>query len=284
MCHGLLRRLTLACLVLPPLFAVASAEEVAFPNLGEVVPGRKNLTYLDLAKQIVPDLAKAEFAYEGRQLITMRQISGPNQGDEAPAMVSLSTVAALSVKTEGKERLALLFDLGRSSDRAEGFAVLALYDDGREPKLLDAVNVANDRDTYFLSPGSLAVGPAMDVLTIMSTHFNSNQAYMTTVLIVARAEKFEVIDTIYTFDEKQCAFERTQGLAFRTVENGKAYGAIEATVTETTAPTGESCDNAAPEPSSRVFSATYSWDEAKSGYARNSDALEKLADENSQRF
>jgi hypothetical protein len=93
----------------------------------------------------------------------------------------------------------------------------------------------------------------MDVLTIMSTHFNSNQAYMTTVLIVARAEKFEVIDTIYTFDEKQCAFERTQGLAFRTVENGKAYGAIEATVTETTAPTGESCDNAAPEPSSRVF-------------------------------
>jgi hypothetical protein len=150
MCHGLLRRLTLACLVLPPLFAVASAEEVTFPNLGELVPGRKNLTYLDLAKQIVPDLAKAEFAYEGRQLITMRQISGPNQGDEAPAMVSLSTVAALSVKTEGKER-------GRSSDRAEGFAVLALDDDGREPKLLDAVNVANDRDTYFLSPGSLAV-------------------------------------------------------------------------------------------------------------------------------
>jgi hypothetical protein len=124
----------------------------------------------------------------------------------------------------------------------------------------------------------------MDVLTIMSTHFNSNQAYMTTVLIVARAEKFELIDRIYTFDEKQCAFERTQGLAFRTVENGKVYGAIEATVTETKAPTGESCDNAAPEPSSRVFSATYSWDETKSGYARNSDALEKLADENSQRF
>ena len=285
MCHRLLRRLTLACLVLPPLLAVAAAEGVTFPDLGEAVPGRKDLTYLDLAKQIVPDLAKTEFAYEGRQPIAMRHISDPDDsGGEAPATVRLSAIAALPMKTQGKERLALLLDLGQSSDRAEGFAVLALYDEGSEPKLLDAVNVAYDRETYFLSPGSLAVGADMDVLTVLSTHFNSNQAYLTTALIMARADRFELIDTIFTFNEKHCAFERTQAPAFRTVESGEAYAAIEATVTETTAPTGESCDNVAPEPSSRAISATYGWDETKSGYAKDSDALEKLAEQATERF
>ena len=37
---------------------IAGAAEVSFPALEDNVPGHPDITYVDLARQIVPDLAK----------------------------------------------------------------------------------------------------------------------------------------------------------------------------------------------------------------------------------
>ncbi|TIW26967.1 MAG: hypothetical protein E5V71_24050, partial [Mesorhizobium sp.] len=94
----------------------------------------------------------------------------------------------------------------------------------------------------------------------LSTHFNSSQGYVSTPLILVRDDRFELIDMIYTFDESLCAYKRTQELAFQTIADGQPYAAIKATVTDGTVPNGESCDEPAPEPSSRDISVTYHWD------------------------
>ncbi|RUU09360.1 hypothetical protein EOD08_35210 [Mesorhizobium sp. M6A.T.Ca.TU.002.02.2.1] len=280
---SILLRFVVACLLLPCLWMTAGAQAVSFPDLGSAVPGHEGTTYLDLARMVIPDLAgdKNGF-YRGSMPIEMRHIEGPDRGGSPPETSGLSNAGVLAVKAGGKDRLAMLFDLGSSSDSAEGFAVLALYDLAGKPRLLDAVNVAVDRSTSFRDPGKLPVGPGDDAIITLSTHFNSSQGYVSTPLLLVRDDRFELIDTIQTFDESLCAYKRTQELAFRTFADGQPYAAIKATVTDATVPNGESCDDPAPEASSQNISVTYHWDGA--GYVKNSDALDKLAGENASRF
>jgi hypothetical protein len=281
--NSILFRFTLACLLLPCLWAAAGAQGVSFPDLGSTVPGHENTTYLDLARMVIPDLAADKDGfYRGSMPIEMRHIEGGDSGGSPPETSGFSDAGVLQIRAGGKERLAMLFDLGSSSDSAEGFAVLALYDLAGKPRLLDVVNVAVDRSTYFRDPGKLPIGPGDDVIITLSTHFNSNQGYVGTPLILVRDDRFELIDVIHTFDEILCAYKRTQELAFQTVADGQPYAAIKATVTDTTVPNGENCDDAAPDASPRDISVTYHWDGA--AYVRDSDALDKLAGENAKRF
>ncbi|MBN9255569.1 MULTISPECIES: hypothetical protein [unclassified Mesorhizobium] len=280
-----LLRFVLGCLLLPGLWVTAHAQAVSFPELNTAVPGHADTTYLDLARMIVPDLkADGEGFYAGTTPIEMRHILGDDQGGSPPPTVSLPNAAVLTVNAGGKQRLAMLFDLGQAQDSAEGFAALALYDLDGKPRLLDAVDVATDQSTYFREPAKLRIGPGDDAIITMSMHFNSNQNYVGTVLIVVRKDRFEPIDAIYTFDEKLCAYKRTQDMTFEALAGDPSHAPLKVTVTDTAASSGESCDEAPPEPSSHEVSVTYRWDAARSRYAGDSDAFEKLAAENAKRF
>lgn len=278
-------RIGLAWLLLPWLCAMALADATNFPELISPIPGHHDVTYLDLARMVFPDLtAGANGFYDGTVPIEMRHIEGPDSGGSPPATTSLSNAEVLAIKAAGKDRLAMLYDLGYGSDSAEGFAVLALYDLTGKPRLLDAVNVAVDRSTSFREPGKVSIAAGDDAIVTMSTHFNSNQGYVGTMLIMVRNDRFYLIDAIYTFDENYCAYRRTQNLAFRSLGGHKAYAPIKATVTDATVPSEESCDEAPPKATSHDISVTYHWDKAKSRYVKNSDAFEKLSAENAKRF
>ncbi|MDX8453202.1 hypothetical protein RFM98_10575 [Mesorhizobium sp. VK9D] len=278
-------RFMLACLLLPSIWTAAQAQAVSFPELNSAVRGHQDVTYFDLAKMIVPDLkAGGDRFYKGSAPIEMRDILGGDDGGSPPEAVNLPNAAVLAIKAGGKDRLTMLFDLGQSQDSAQGFAVLALYDLTGKPKLLDAVNVGTDQSTYFRDPGKLAVSAGDDALIIMSTHFNSNQGYVGTILILVRNDRFEPIDQINTFDENVCAYKRTQDLSFQTRGGEKPYAAIKVTVTDATKPSDESCEEPAPNAVSQDISVIYRWDKAGSRYVRNSDAFEKLSVENAKRF
>ncbi|MBM2710829.1 hypothetical protein JQK88_06140 [Mesorhizobium caraganae] len=280
-----LLRFILALVLLPWLWTAAGAQAVSFPEFGSAIPGHKDVTYLDLARMVIPDLTgDSNGFYKGGLPIEMRHIEGPDGGGSPPETSGLSNAGVLAVKAGGKDRLVMLYDLGDSPDSAEGYAVLALYDITGKPKLLDAVNVAVDRSTYFRESGKLSVGAGDDVLITMSTHFNSSQGYVITPLIMVRDDKFELVDMIYTFDENLCAYRRTQDVAFQTIADGQPYAAIKVTVTDATASSDESCDEQPPEPESHAISVTYHWDKTASHYVKDSDALDKLAGENAKRF
>ncbi|PBC01210.1 hypothetical protein [Mesorhizobium sp. WSM3860] len=280
-----LLRLALALVLLSWLRVSAAAQDVSFPDLGSAVPGHKDVTYLDLARMVIPDLApNADGFYHGGLPIEMRHIEGPDSGGSPPETSSLPNAAVLAIKAGGKDRFTMLFDLGDSADSAEGYAVLALYDLTGKPALLDAVNVAVDRSTYFREPNKLSVGAGDDILVTMSTHFNSSQSYVITPLIMVRNDKFELIDMIYTFDERLCAYSRKQDIALRAIAGGQAHAAIKATVTDATVPSEESCEDAPPKASSKDISVTYHWNKKASRYVAGSDALKRLSAENEKRF
>ncbi|ESW87025.1 hypothetical protein NKL07_11705 [Mesorhizobium sp. C280B] len=281
-----LLRFIVACLLLPCLWTTAGAEAVSFPELGSAVPGHGDVTYLDLARMVIPDLAADKDGFfRGSIPIEMRHIAGPDYDGSPPATSGLSSGDVLDIKAGGKDRLAMLLDLGDSPDSAEGYAVLALYDITGKPALLDAVNVAVDRSTYFRDPGKLSIGPGDDVIITTSTHFNSSQGYVIAPLVMVRNDRFELIDMIYAFDENLCTNRRTQNAAFQAIADGQPYAAIKVTVTDATVPGDESCDGQPPpEASSRDISVTYHWDKNASRYVKDSDALDRLAGENAKRF
>ena len=282
---SILSRLTFACLLLPLMWTAAPAQAVSYPELNSAVPGHRDVTYFDLAKMIVPDLKAGDDGfYKGSAPIEVRDILGGDNGGSPPETINLPNAAVLAIKAGGKDRLAMLYDLGQAQDSAEGFAVLALYDLTGKPRLLDAVNVAVDRSTSFREPGKVSIADGDDAVVTTSTHFNSNQGYAGTMLIMMRKDRFQLIDAIYTFDENYCAYRRTQNLAFRSLGGHKPFAPIKATVTDATVPSKESCDEAPPKATSHDISVTYRWDRAKSRYVRNSDAFEKLSAENEKRF
>ena len=155
----------------------------------------------------------------------------------------------------------------------------------RKPLLLDAADVGYDRSSYFRDPATLAVAEGTDAIVTMSTHFNSSQGYVTSALILPRNDRFELIDTVFTFDEKTCAFERAQVPSSRFLPQARGgFAPIEATVTETTTPGEPDCGDEVPEPATRTITVTYKWDDAASRYVPDSDAFDKLAAEDEKRF
>ena len=278
-------RFILALTLLPFLAVVAGAQALSFPEIGSALPGRADVTYLDLARMVIPDLAVGKDGlYQGGSPIEMRDIGRPDSGDSPPETSSLSLVEVLPLKAGGKERLAILFDLGHFADGAQGYAVLALYDVTAKPKLLDAANVAVDRETYFQKPGKLSVGAGDDILATTSSHSNSNQNYVIVSLIMVAKDTFKLIDVIYMLDEHVCAYSRTQDVAFKAIADGRRYAAIKATVTDATGPTGDPCDEPPPKVTSRQIAVTYHWNKTQSRYVKDSKAFEKLSAENSKRF
>jgi hypothetical protein len=278
----LVRLAFIAAVLTLPLPTLAA--EPTFPELDTAVPGHPDISYFDLARDIVLDLAKANGIYQGHVVVDVRHIGGPDDASSPPETINLPGIAALPIRSDGRDRLLLLLDFGDAADSANGFAVLALYDLSSADRLLDAANVAYDRSTWFREGASLAISADTDAVITMSEHFNSNQGYVTSALILPRDDRLELIDTIFTFNENLCEFRREQVPSIKVGAPGGTFAAIEATVTDTTTPSDESCNGEKPQPATRSVTVTYTWDDAASRYTPDSDALKKLAVENEQRF
>lgn len=265
---------------------MARADNVTFPLLEDAVPGADGVSYLDLVRQVVPDIAVAGGAYEGSKVVDMRHLGGDDMKSPPPAKISLGMTSALPIRSDGKDRLLLLFDLGEGDGVVERYAVLALYNLSRSPELVDAAAVGFDRDSYFRDPPRLSLGEGKDIVLTMSTHFNSSQGYVTTAMILVRNDSLQLVDTIFTFDERFCGFDRNQVPNFRSGDrDGRTYSDIVATVTETLKPNGDPCDaEEGLAEGTRTITVTYRWDEAVSRFAPDSDAFERLAEENRTRF
>lgn len=259
----------------------AFGQPVSRSKPADPLPWGTNQTYADLVRLVVPKIAAGdEAASDGG----IRHIGGEGVGGPRPASIESPRIASIKVRSGGMDRLALLLDFGTARDSAEGFTVLALFEMTDKPRLLDAVNVAFDRYTFFLDPARLPVGTNDDLLATVSTHANSGQSYATAALILVRNDRFELVDDISALDDRACAFERTQRIGIRRGA-GKPFSDVVATVSELTAASGEDCgQGTVPKPQTRTITVTYRWDAAAQRYIADSDAFDVLAKENEKRF
>jgi hypothetical protein len=272
------------------LIIVAGGSAGAEVEISGRVPGSADLTYADLLKQVVPDLALANGEAAGTQVRPLRHIVEGFGGDP-PASIAIRTVDSLVLEAEGRRRLLVLAHLGASEDRVEETVVLALFDQGPSPKLLDAVDVGMDRFTSLGQPPLLRIGPKDEAVVTTSSHHNSSQSYRTTALLAVQGGRFKLIDTFSTLGDRVCKGRdeliNSQTLSFAAEPSkGERYDAIRATVIEGETVKAGACGGkeGRARASSRRWSASYRWSEAGQAFVRSSDALKNLEARNEKRF
>lgn len=279
-----LRVVLAALMLLMGAVGGAVAQPALLPEAADALPAGAGGTYLDLLQLLMPGIAVNGRTYSGgRQPAGIRHLEGGGEDDVGLAPTGPLGLIAVPLRSGGMDRIALLVDFG-STEYTLDFAILALFDVEGEPRLLDAADIASGQWTSFMDPVRLSVSAGDDLLVTQSTHHNSSQGYATASLILVRDDRFELVDTIGSFSDKDCAYERSQDL---TVEqgSGEPVADIVARVTELTVLTAEDCNGrAGPEPGSRTITVTYRWDSAAQRYMPDSDAFAQLARENEQRF
>jgi hypothetical protein len=274
----------LACLIVACLLSWTNAGWAKLVEPGDAVPGHRGLTYFDLMKRVVTDLAPASADAEptAHQIVDYRHIEGKRSKTDPQGAVAIQYLEPLEIHADGKARLVLMADLGRSDEAVAEFVLLALFDIAGKPKLLDVVEVGTDRLTGFADKPLLSLGGGSDLIRISSDHFNSNEDFVNTELIFVRHDRFQLVDAVYTFNVRICSYRLTEWPAVRTVSDGsRRYRRIMLTIPEKVELSDNDCgDEKAPRPFERTFHATYRWNARRRTFVTTSSNLEKLVKEN----
>ena len=280
-----------AFLALVAALALAPAARAADPVLTEpsdLVPGHPGVTWLDLLKQEIPDLAPnaANKDIEGHLAGPLPHVEGKTYQSDPPDPVVLSYVDNLRIHAGGKPYIVVIADLGQAEDSAQSTTLLALYDDAPTPKLLDAVDVGLDKDTGFDDHDLLPLGPGDDAVVTYSEHFNSDQSYQGRLLLFVRSGHFRVIAHVFTLSDRGCGYDRDEVPTLTTRPDAVSpYRQVDLVITETLKRTDEDCsDDVVPGPYTRSFHASYRWDADKSQWDADEAGLGRLDKENEARF
>jgi hypothetical protein len=250
------------------------------------VAGHPTVTYFDLVKKIVTDLDSLPAHGEptAHAIVPYRHIEGQHAKTVPAGPVAIQLLTALTIRTQGKSRLALMADLGPSDGDVTEFTLLALFDMTEQPKLLDVVEVGGDRLTGFTDKPLLPLGRGSDLIVVDSDHFNSNEDFVGTEFLFVRNDRFQLVGSLFTFDERICTLVRTQLPVIRTLPNaGSSYRRIHVAVREKLALQDGSADcgdEKVPRPFTRTLHETYRWNARRQKFEVTSSDLKKLDREN----
>jgi hypothetical protein len=265
-----------AGLALTAMVAGAAVADTTLPEVSDVVPGHPGVTYGDLLERAIP---KAPVK-------PLRHLAGKAFEGEPPDPLAANGFEAVRVKAGGRDRIVLLIDLGEDPDRAQGAALMALFDDGPTPRLLDEADVGVDKDTGFNDPTRLSLGPGDDALITLSEHSNSNQAYVGRLLVFVRGDKLQLIDDVSTFQDQGCGWRRDETPTFTTrPDPGRAYRRVDVVIREVLKRTDEDCgDDKVPRAYARAWRGAWRWDASRGAFKSTSADLDRLDTLNEARF
>ncbi|MET2828279.1 hypothetical protein [Mesorhizobium shangrilense] len=251
------------------------------------VPGHTGISYFDLVKQVIPDLARDETRAIGHRTVTLRHIAGDGFGGTIPDPIRIGVLRALPFESEGKPRIAMLIDIGKIDDLGEQPHILAVFDaTDRRPTLLDAVDVGLDRVTSLAEPALVRIGEHDDAIVTTSQHFNSAENYTWTALISLRGGKLGLIDRFLAYSAWTCTSQKTQAFSFKGVPgaNNTPYYAIAVIMSDIGTPPEERCDDRMlAAPYARTATAVYRWDAGKALFVADSDAVQRLQEQTAER-
>lgn len=258
--------------------AIAANDVVQSVELSDPVSGHNALSYADLLRQVIPDLADEDTKVTGHLKTPLRHLvegSGSMLGDT----VIVSGVQALPFQADGKPLLAVLVGIDQAEDMAERPEMLAVFDMSEAPKVLDTVDVGMDRFTGFAQVPKLAIGQESEGLVIYSEHFNAGEAFGTTALAFVHGGKLRLLDTVYTYGSQLCATQTSQTVSFAGLaeEQTPPFYAIAVTINDRRETIGEACDDQpVPEPFDRRVSTTYRWNAGTAAFVAGDDAIKTL--------
>ena len=277
------------CAAMSPWFATANAAAQSSglvhgsaDLLDTAIPGHSRLTWGAALKLMLPDVHPGtDDSIEATTLAKARRL---DSADEVAADGALHAtwLSARDVTEAGQARLLVFAEVDQSLSDRPGSALLALIDPAPQPRLLDLVDVGDDRENSLLSSPALKIGANSDLVMISSSHFNSNEEYAIRTALFVDRDHFDTVASVFLLSSKFCGYERAQTADFVTrPKPGAEFASLDITVTEHAKRTTEDCDSA-PRAKSGVttWRATFDWNPAKRAFTTQSRALDALAKHN----
>jgi hypothetical protein len=235
-------------------------------NGTDAVPGHPGMTYIDLIKQVVPDLAmnSEDNAFEGHLAANPRHVAGPGEHGDPPDSVTLGFVEERRIRVGGKPRIAVLADLGPKEGEVAGLALLMLFTDTPQPKLLDDADVGMDKDSVIAEHAVLPLGPGDDALVTYSEHDDADLTMGGYVLISPIGDHLKLVQFMQLTSVVACGWTDVERTKFSTAPDpGRAYRKILVRVASRFRHTDPSCGASdVPKAHSIALSAAYRWDAA----------------------
>ena len=244
------------------------------------------LTSSDLAKRLLSGLAPGGGTDTSDYVVVPpRHIDpGLTRTGEGAGHFTLSHVETMAIQGD-PARIVLLVTLDPASGDQTAMSLLALFAVAPGVRLLDVVEVGFDRWTGFREKGPVSLGLGVPLIVIDTGHDNSNQNYLSSAMMFIRANRFRLIDQVFTFSDSACTVTNRQSPSFITFPDFGLYRAIRVVVRETVTRTGEVCE-AAVVPRGRVtwHRAIYRWDARQRRFVTRSRALIALRARNATRW
>ncbi len=248
------------------------------------VPG-SSTTYFDLLKLVFPDLKKPEgkaFEAEAGETAPVRHIDGEYAEGQLAGILKFTVFSSLAIKGQNRPLLLVHVDVtcetpGETSPQIEEYSLLALFQTGKSPKLLDLMDIKADRfNGFYESRPLLNLTPATQACLIHHYHFNSNQGYNIIRLLLVRNQRLQEILSVAPFGVRSYCLNFASGASFRTVpDQPRRSPKVVATVLLKRDKDPPDCEHP-----SRGFTRTYHgvwrWDPEKQEYSQVSGNLTRL--------
>jgi len=257
----------------------------AFPAMSDsvkpddAVPGHPGVTYADLVRRAVPDLAldPTDSQLEGHLQTLPRHLVRPSDGVTPPDPLVLGFMQERRVRVAGRRRIALLADLGQPPDTVGTATLLLLFDDAPRPRLLDAAQVSLAEDTEF-GGAPLSLGPGDDALLLYNEHSDADLSLGSYTIVSLVGDRLGLIDLVPVSSERACGWSDIESATFTTAPDlGRAYRRINVAVSATFKRTPDDCGPPpVPKGRSGVYRAAFRWNPARRRFDPIFDGLKRL--------
>lgn len=247
----------------------------AQPDYSKKISKNSKITYLDLLRQIFPDLKEDGTAHKAEEIRTSID-SDEVETYEQPMQIFASPNW---INTEKGRRL--LMTIKVTGEEHNDFMwgelnLIALYDNSPKPRLLDVVDVSADRENYY--SGEFLVNPKLNLTMYEFSHLNAGEDFHYYAFFYAKDDKIrqtlQELPFLYTGTTCQARIDETGKIS--TVPNWKSgYRDIVFKIKATGKRFAEDCETVKSK-TVKNFVFRMSWQKGKYRYTDGGAELKKL--------
>ena len=248
------------------------------------VPGHPAIRWGDALKLLLLDVRPgADGSIEARQIAKARRLDAADEV-AADGPVHASWLSALDIVEGGQPRLLIFAEMDQPLSGTPGSALLALIDPTSQPRLLDLVDVGDDRENDLDGTPRLKLGPGSDFITVSSTHASAGEDATIRKALFVERDRFGLAASVPLLSLKICGYEREQTGTFAVhAKPGQEFGSLEVTVSETARRAAGDCEPRPRQKTGRAtWHATFRWNPATHQFETTSRELEALAKHNGE--
>jgi len=252
--------------------------------LAAAVPGHPAIRWGDALKLLLPDVRPdADGSIEATQFAKARRLDSADEV-AADGPVHAAWLSAQDVVEGGQPRLLIFAAMDQPLSGTPGSALLALIDPTPQPRLLDLVDVGDDRENDLDGNQQLKFGPGSDLITLSSTHASAGEDATIRKALFVDGDRFGIAASVPLLSLKICGYERTQTGTFAVhAKPGQEFGSLEVTVSETARRVAGECEPRSHQKTGRAtWRATFRWNPATHKFETTSRELEALAKHNGE--